>query len=192
MFLLQAVITTLRSRQNGRQFPDYNFECIFLDEYVYIWIKILLTSVSNGPIGNSPALVHIMTWCRTMSLRGSSFKRQGIILSLTGFSRSDKNASPNFSGTICYTLQVWLVAGSRVCELWFTLQYVVIVCANFFFVTLDLNFTVNRTKQILHCIDTAWTPMARLTKTWDLITRISKFIKNFNTVKYIFLRCTGS
>ena len=54
-------INTLRPRQNGRHFPDI-FKGIFLNENVWILIKISLKFVSNGPINNIPALVQIMAW----------------------------------------------------------------------------------------------------------------------------------
>ena len=50
-------ITTLRPWQNGRHFADDIFKCIFLNENVWILIKISLTFVPNGPIINIPALV---------------------------------------------------------------------------------------------------------------------------------------
>ena len=54
---------TLRPRQNGRHFADI-FKCIFLNENVWILIKISLKFVPQGPINNIPALVQIMAWCR--------------------------------------------------------------------------------------------------------------------------------
>ena len=53
---------TLKPRQNGRQFQDYIFKCIFLNENVWISIKISLKFVPNGPINNIPALVQLMAW----------------------------------------------------------------------------------------------------------------------------------
>ena len=53
---------TLRPRQNGRHFPDDIFKCIFLNENVWISIKISLKIVPKGPINNIPALVQIMAW----------------------------------------------------------------------------------------------------------------------------------
>ena len=61
---IYAVINTLRPRQNGRHFADAIFKCIFLNEYVWIPIKIPLKFVPQGPINNIPALVQIMAWCR--------------------------------------------------------------------------------------------------------------------------------
>ena len=55
-------INTLRLRQNGRHFPDDIFKCIFLNENVWISIKISLNFVPRGPINNIPALVQIMAW----------------------------------------------------------------------------------------------------------------------------------
>ena len=46
--------------QNGRHFADDIFMCIFVNEKVYIMIKISLKFVPKGQIDNKPALVHIM------------------------------------------------------------------------------------------------------------------------------------
>ena len=54
----------MRPRQDGRHFPDDNFKCIFLNEDVWIMIKISLNFVSKDPINNIPALVQIMAWRR--------------------------------------------------------------------------------------------------------------------------------
>ena len=54
---------TLRPRQNGRQFADDIFNCIFLNENVWIPIQISL-KFPKGPIKNIPALVQIMAWRR--------------------------------------------------------------------------------------------------------------------------------
>ena len=50
--------------QNGRHFPDDMFKCIFLNENVWLSIKISLKFVPEGPINNIPALVWIMAWRR--------------------------------------------------------------------------------------------------------------------------------
>ena len=50
-------INTLRPRQNGRHFPDDIFKCIFLNENVWVSVKISLKFVARGPIKNIPALV---------------------------------------------------------------------------------------------------------------------------------------
>ena len=55
---------SLRPRQNGCQFPDDIFKCIFLNENVWIPIKISLNFFPQGPIDNIPALVQIMAWRR--------------------------------------------------------------------------------------------------------------------------------
>ena len=54
----------LRPRQNGHHFPDDFFKCIFLNENIWILIKISLKFVSKGPINNISALVYIMAWRR--------------------------------------------------------------------------------------------------------------------------------
>ena len=56
---------TLRPRQNGRHFPDDIFKWIFLNENVWIPIKISLKFIPKGPINNIAALVQIMAWRRS-------------------------------------------------------------------------------------------------------------------------------
>ena len=55
---------TLRPRRNGRHLADDIFKCIFLNENVWIPIKISLKFVPKGPINYIPALVQIMAWRR--------------------------------------------------------------------------------------------------------------------------------
>ena len=50
--------------QNGHHFADDIFQDIFLNENVWISIKISLKFVPKGLINNIPALVQIMTWRR--------------------------------------------------------------------------------------------------------------------------------
>ena len=50
--------------QNGRHFPDDIFKCIFLNENVWISIKISLMFVPKGPINNIPVLAWTMAWHR--------------------------------------------------------------------------------------------------------------------------------
>ena len=57
-------INTLRPRQNGRQFPDDIFKCIFVNGNIWISIKISLKSVPEVLINNIAALVQIMAWHR--------------------------------------------------------------------------------------------------------------------------------
>ena len=54
---------TLRPRQGRHHFSDI-FKCIFLNENVWLPIKISLKFVPKGPINNIPALVQIMAWRR--------------------------------------------------------------------------------------------------------------------------------
>ena len=58
-------VNTLTLRQNGHHFPHDMFKCIFLNENVWISIKISLKFVPMGPFNNIPTLVTIMAWCRT-------------------------------------------------------------------------------------------------------------------------------
>ena len=53
---------TLRTRQNGHHFAEDLFKCIFLNENVWILIKISFNLVPEGQINNIPALVQIMAW----------------------------------------------------------------------------------------------------------------------------------
>ena len=53
---------TLRLRQNVRHFPNDISNWIFLNENVWILIKISLDFVPRGPINNIPSLVQIMAW----------------------------------------------------------------------------------------------------------------------------------
>ena len=59
-----SVFNTLRPRQNGRHFPGDRFKRIFLNENVWISLKISLKFIPNGPINNISALVQIMAWRR--------------------------------------------------------------------------------------------------------------------------------
>ena len=54
---------TLRPRQNGRQFPNGIFKCIFFDEKIKFLTKILLKLVPKGRFNNIPAVLNIMA-CR--------------------------------------------------------------------------------------------------------------------------------
>ena len=57
-------INSLRPRQNDRLFVDDIFKSIFLNENVWISIKISLKFVPEGLINNIPALIQIMAWRR--------------------------------------------------------------------------------------------------------------------------------
>ena len=61
---IETPINTLRPRQNGRLFPDDIFKCIFLNENVWISLRISLKFVPKVRINNIPALVQIMAWRR--------------------------------------------------------------------------------------------------------------------------------
>ena len=56
-------INTLRRRENGRRFAADVFKCIFLNENVWITIKISLKFVPKGLINKIPVLVQVMQWC---------------------------------------------------------------------------------------------------------------------------------
>ena len=57
-------INTLRPIQSGRHIADIIFNCIFLNENVWISIKNSLKFVPKDPMNNIPALVQIMAWRR--------------------------------------------------------------------------------------------------------------------------------
>ena len=56
---------TSRRSQNGRHFADDIFKGIFLNENIWIPIKISLKFVPKGPVDNIPAWVQIMAWRRS-------------------------------------------------------------------------------------------------------------------------------
>ena len=51
-------------RQHGWHFPDDIFKWIFLNENIWILIKILSNFFHRGPINKTPALIQIMAWHR--------------------------------------------------------------------------------------------------------------------------------
>ena len=51
--------------QNGRDFAEDIFRCIFMNDKFWILIRISLNFDSKGPIDNNLELVQIMAWCRT-------------------------------------------------------------------------------------------------------------------------------
>ena len=53
---------TLRPWQNRQHFPDGIFNCISLNENIWILFEISLKFVSKGPINDIPALIPIMAW----------------------------------------------------------------------------------------------------------------------------------
>ena len=57
-------INTLRPSQNGHHVSDDIFKCIFLNENVWISLKIWRKFVPKVWINNIPALVQIMAWRR--------------------------------------------------------------------------------------------------------------------------------
>ena len=63
-FDIKILLNTLRTRQNGRHFPDDIYKCIFFKWNVWISIIISLEFVPQVPIHNKPKLVQIMAWRR--------------------------------------------------------------------------------------------------------------------------------
>ena len=62
MLTLVIVLNILRLRRNRCHYADDICKCIFLNENMWISIKISLTFVPKGPINNIPALHQIMAW----------------------------------------------------------------------------------------------------------------------------------
>ena len=54
----------IEAETNGRHFTDDIFKCIFLNENVWIPIKISLKFVPKGPVNNISALVLMRAWRR--------------------------------------------------------------------------------------------------------------------------------
>ena len=63
-WLAEPKLKHIEAETNGRHFADDIFKCIFLNENVWIPIKISLKFVPKGPINNIPAMVQIMAWRR--------------------------------------------------------------------------------------------------------------------------------
>ena len=57
-----ASLNTLRPGQNGRHIPDDIFKLNFLNEKIWISIKVSMKCVTRGPVKNIPALDQIMAW----------------------------------------------------------------------------------------------------------------------------------
>ena len=70
-------------------FPYGIFQYIFLNENIYISIKISLGFVPKGPINNIPALVQIMAWCRP----GDKPLSEPMIISLLTYMRHSASMS---------------------------------------------------------------------------------------------------
>ena len=62
VFSMGDLTLTLRPRQDGRRFQMDFLEWIFLNEIIWISIKMSLKFVPCDPINNIPALVQIMAW----------------------------------------------------------------------------------------------------------------------------------
>ena len=63
---LSSSLNTLRPRQNDHHIPDDIFENIFLDENIWISIKILLKVVPKRPLENKSALGWVIApWHQT-------------------------------------------------------------------------------------------------------------------------------
>ena len=63
-FSYKEYINSLRPRQNRRHFADDVFKCNFVNENVWIPIKISLKFIPKVPVNNIPTLVQVMAWRR--------------------------------------------------------------------------------------------------------------------------------
>ena len=95
--IYRQVYNTLRPRQNGHHFPDDIFIFIFLNENVWISVKISLKFVPKGSINNIPALIQIMAWRQP----GDKPLSESMLVSLL---------TP-----ICVTCPQWVKKGIRRC-----------------------------------------------------------------------------
>ena len=89
---------TLRPRQNGRHFADDVFKCIFLNENVWILLKISLKFVPKGRINNIPSLVQIKATSHYLSQWWFDYRRIYASLGLIEF----KNCLNFFRGLLSY------------------------------------------------------------------------------------------
>ena len=72
LLMVVALVNTLSPRQNGRHFPDDVYKWIFLNESVWISIKMSLKFVPGGPINNIQPLVQIMAYFTDANMRHST------------------------------------------------------------------------------------------------------------------------
>ena len=78
------MVNTLRPRQDGRRFPDDIFKYIFLNEILWISIKISLKFVPRGPINNvgsdnglAPARRQAIIWSNNGSFTDAYMRHSG-------------------------------------------------------------------------------------------------------------------
>ena len=73
---IEKHFNTLRPRQNRYHFADGIFKSIFVNENIWIFIKISLKFIPKGPINHIPALVQVMVWHQpgNKALQGSPSK----------------------------------------------------------------------------------------------------------------------
>ena len=60
--ILIGYVNSSPSGQNGCNFANDIFRCIFLNEKFCVLIKVSRKFILNGPIDNNPTLVQIMAW----------------------------------------------------------------------------------------------------------------------------------
>ena len=65
IWFLHFTLTHLPLDKMAANLADDIFNRIFLNENVWISIKISLKFVRKDPIDDKPALVQVMAWCRT-------------------------------------------------------------------------------------------------------------------------------
>ena len=77
----------LRQGQNGCHLTDEIFKCIFCNEKIQSWIKVLWSFCPRDPINYNPALVQIMAWRRP----GDKPLSQTIVINILIYASSGLN-----------------------------------------------------------------------------------------------------
>ena len=114
-------VNTLRQRQNGRHFADDIFKYIFLNENVWILIKISLKFVPKGLMNNIPSLVQIMAWRRP----GDKPLSELMMVSLLGFNVLNQmaiNHHYDIQWMLCTWIHAVLFIWQTACE-WLIIQW---------------------------------------------------------------------
>ena len=87
----QSLLYTLRPRQTHSHFADDTFKWIFLNENLWISLKIFLKFIPKVQINNTPSLVRIMAWCLSGAKALSEPTRTVNATERTQFSKSRPN-----------------------------------------------------------------------------------------------------
>ena len=115
---------TLRLRQDGRHFPDDIFTYIFLNENIWILIKISMKLVPKGPINSIPALAQIIAWWRPGDKSLSEPIMVGLLTYICGtqpqwinleLQENCISTCANFMGYIVH-MRKYLILSSSMCQ----------------------------------------------------------------------------